>query len=251
MLDCFLHCIQMEKHTKPIALEMHVHPYDEFVYYDSGQGTTQIKHTVYPYQGGCFSYIRAGTPHNEINHLPCRTVWIHCTNRIPGLSLQEGLFPDPHMKLLASIEHLRGATLEQVPHQDVLTESCLAQFLAVAAQLQQTQNCLTEKINWQKVLSYLDENSIGSVDFSALAARYHYSYDRFRHLFRERFGVSPQQYVISQRIARAKYLLLNTSFSLTDIAYHCGFNSSSQFCNLFRKHIGMTPGAFRKSDKIF
>lgn len=38
------------------------------------------------------------------------------------------------------------------------------------------------------------------------------------------------------------------AMSITDIAYACGFSSTSYFCELFHKHYNITPITYRKQN---
>jgi AraC family transcriptional regulator len=64
-------------------------------------------------------------------------------------------------------------------------------------------------------------------------------------LFKQVFGVSPHQYLTRIRLTRAKYLLVNTELSVSDICIQIGFESLGSFSWLFRKLFGMPPTAFR------
>src|SRR5262249_12785880 len=59
-------------------------------------------------------------------------------------------------------------------------------------------------------------------------------------------GLAPHQYVLEQRIDRAKTLLSETALSLTEIAYRLGFASQSHFTAVFRRLTSTTPEAYRK-----
>ncbi|MBR4880868.1 MAG: helix-turn-helix transcriptional regulator [Clostridia bacterium] len=101
-----------------------------------------------------------------------------------------------------------------------------------------------------QAVRYIDENIQQDIDFRALAHRQHYSFDRFRHVFKEHTGYSPHQYVIHGRIERARFLLeLNPDMSLTEVSYNCGFSSSSHFTKAFRSKVGMTPSEYARSQK--
>ncbi len=67
----------------------------------------------------------------------------------------------------------------------------------------------------------------------------------FRH-FREAYGVSPKQHLDAVRIGRAQRLLQQSSAPLKQIAMACGFASSRYFIGAFRKHCGVSPGAWRQ-----
>ena len=101
------------------------------------------------------------------------------------------------------------------------------------------------EIDWQRILYYIDTNIHNDIDFTKLAEDNNYSYDRFSHLFKEHFGLSLYTYLTRQRIEHAKLLLKSSNLSLTVVAFDCGFNSSSQFSNIFKKYTNMTPKEYR------
>ena len=67
----------------------------------------------------------------------------------------------------------------------------------------------------------------------------------FARLFRRSTGVSPHRYVTIARIERAKWLLRATQSSIAQVAFECGFPSQSYLTTVFRRHVGLTPKAFR------
>jgi AraC-like DNA-binding protein len=58
-------------------------------------------------------------------------------------------------------------------------------------------------------------------------------------------GRTPQRYVLERRMARAKQLLAETELPLIAIGPRVGYPDQSYFTALFRKHVGMTPKAYR------
>ena len=60
-------------------------------------------------------------------------------------------------------------------------------------------------------------------------------------------GFSPMHYAIRRRLGEAQSLLIMTDRSITDIALTIGFGSQSQFYNIFKKYIGMSPGKYRET----
>lgn len=67
----------------------------------------------------------------------------------------------------------------------------------------------------------------------------------FARRFKERVGQSPYRFVIYERVRRARHLLRKTTRSLVRIALDVGFNSQSHFTRTFKRHVGVTPGAYR------
>lgn len=67
----------------------------------------------------------------------------------------------------------------------------------------------------------------------------------FSRRFKQSLGLSPHQYLLQQRIERAKHLLKHSDQSLVEIALACGFNSHSHLTKQFRQLTGVTPKAYR------
>ena len=63
----------------------------------------------------------------------------------------------------------------------------------------------------------------------------------FQHLYKQIFGVSVMQDVISARIEHGKYLLANTDDSIADIAAHCGYRSDVHFMRQFNRSSALPP----------
>jgi AraC-like DNA-binding protein len=70
---------------------------------------------------------------------------------------------------------------------------------------------------------------------------------RFVRAFRQTTGAPPHRWLRSYRVERAKDLLLNSSLSLAQITYDCGFADQSHFTRVFTAAIGTTPGAWRRA----
>jgi AraC-like DNA-binding protein len=69
----------------------------------------------------------------------------------------------------------------------------------------------------------------------------------FLRAFRSAFGETPHEYLTRLRLERARDLLTITSRSVTEICFDVGFTSLGSFSTLFRRHVGVSPAAYRKS----
>lgn len=97
-----------------------------------------------------------------------------------------------------------------------------------------------------KAKEYIAEHLDEEISTGVIADELHISSTHLSRLFRQHTGFSPYDYVIAERINRAKEYLLTTDKSITDIAYLTGFNSQANFIYCFKNHEGMSPGKFRK-----
>ncbi|MGQ0574674.1 MAG: helix-turn-helix domain-containing protein [Pseudonocardia sp.] len=67
----------------------------------------------------------------------------------------------------------------------------------------------------------------------------------FARRFRESMGVSPHEFVVAQRVARARTMLTRTNTPLPEVAFACGFADQSHMTRVLRRHTGATPGRLR------
>jgi transcriptional regulator GlxA family with amidase domain len=66
-------------------------------------------------------------------------------------------------------------------------------------------------------------------------------------LFKKELKITPIKWLWTQRVmAAAASLISNKTFSLTDVAFSCGFTSSAHFSRLFKLTYGVKPSHFRK-----
>jgi AraC family transcriptional regulator len=96
-----------------------------------------------------------------------------------------------------------------------------------------------------QVLDYIDAHLHQESKLTDLASLLGMSQFHFSHQFKQATGTSPYQYLLQQRIERAKQLLKQSNQSIADIALTCGFNSHSHLSKQFRQLTGTTPKAYR------
>lgn len=112
--------------------------------------------------------------------------------------------------------------------------------------LDDKKSVLVEKIqNIVIELVHYTENQIKINLSDYLKERLNYDSAYLARLFAEVKGTTIEHYFISQRIERAKELLIYDNLSLTEIADKLHFSSTSHFCNQFKKTTGLTPSYFR------
>ena len=68
----------------------------------------------------------------------------------------------------------------------------------------------------------------------------------FHRLFRKTFRETPHQYLVRERLERARYLLAHAEMPVTEVCLACGFESLGSFSTLFRRRFGMPPRGFRR-----
>lgn len=99
----------------------------------------------------------------------------------------------------------------------------------------------------QRVLAFICDNLAQDLTLSALAGVIDLSPHYFAMQFKQSIGVTPHQYVVQQRIEKAKRLLLNSNTSVAEISYSVGFTNQSHLNFHFKRVMGVTPGQYRRA----
>ena len=68
-------------------------------------------------------------------------------------------------------------------------------------------------------------------------------------MFKKEFNMTPNEYFELQKINYAKYLLIDSGYSVGEISACCGYNDSNYFSYIFKKHIGISPTQYKKIHK--
>ncbi len=99
----------------------------------------------------------------------------------------------------------------------------------------------------QQAIDYIHTHLDRDLSLIELASTINISPTYFASLFKQATGISPHQYVIQQRVERAKLMLLKTDLAIADIALQVGFSSQSHLTQQFKRLTGMTPKQVRPS----
>jgi AraC-like DNA-binding protein len=70
--------------------------------------------------------------------------------------------------------------------------------------------------------------------------------NRFAQAFSEQTRQSPHQFVLALRLKHATELLRASTLSLVEVAHDCGFANQQHLSNCMRRHLGTTPGRYRR-----
>jgi AraC family transcriptional regulator len=102
----------------------------------------------------------------------------------------------------------------------------------------------------QHVLEFIQAHLNEQLSLDSLARQAGFSSPHFALLFQRATGASPHQFVLRQRIERAQWLLQETDLSLAQIASACGFAHQSHLNQVFKRHLGCTPRAYRREASL-
>jgi AraC-like DNA-binding protein len=107
-----------------------------------------------------------------------------------------------------------------------------------AVLIEKIQNVITEMVHYSDEVPKMNYS-----DFISEKLDYDYTY--LSNLFSEIKGITIQQFIIVNKIERAKELLLYDELNLTEISYKLNYSSVAHLSNQFKKVTGLSPTHFK------
>ena len=96
---------------------------------------------------------------------------------------------------------------------------------------------------------YIDQNITSHLTVKDISKHIGMSYSYFSGTFKEKFNISPMQYIIREKINLAKHLLGSTDIPIPEISDYLSFSDLAHFSHTFQKHCGMSPSTYRQKAK--
>ena len=98
----------------------------------------------------------------------------------------------------------------------------------------------------QNAIRYMRKNFDKKIDMGELADEVFLSRSGLIWKFRQELDTTPSNYLFLLRMRNAKHLLLNYTYSITEISEMCGYSNPYYFTNAFHRYSGMSPSDYRK-----
>ena len=152
-------------------------------------------------------------------------------------------------ELLANAQRTLGSDMEAARSYVVRVAALLNGELAAVERRATVSGGLAP---WQakRIEAFIEKNLDATISVESMAGLVRLSAGHFGRAFKDSFGETPHTYVMRRRVERAKRLMLNSREPLSQIAIACGFADQAHFSNLFRKQVGATPNAWRRTNWI-
>ena len=99
----------------------------------------------------------------------------------------------------------------------------------------------THQPKLQEIVALMEANLEEPIDLDKLAEYVDLSRRQLERLFQKYVQCTPSRYYLRLRLIRARQLLKQTSMSIVELAYVCGFVSTPHFSKCYREYFGVPP----------
>ena len=97
-----------------------------------------------------------------------------------------------------------------------------------------------------KVKNYISQHFNDDLRLEQLSSMVGMTPSAFSRFFKQRTGKNLSEFIVDIRLGNAARKLVDTTDSISEICYDCGFNTLSNFNRLFRSRKGCNPTEFRE-----
>jgi len=259
-------------HRTPVnsMTSSHAHTFWELFYLTQGKCGVLIRDTLYEINAGTIFLIPSDISHRTLYNLPDseRFVVEFGSDFVSEITsnLTDTNF---YHKYCCRFFTFNSAELNLVNHyfDTLLTESITPNALSpvtikhsiqgillamvhsgsdITASLNIKNSFNTDNIIIQNAINYIEENFNDSVSLTALSKHLHINASYLSKLFKDETGSTFKDFLNQTRISHAERLLLETNFSVSDVAAQCGYESGNYFGDVFKKAKGVPPIKFRE-----
>lgn len=266
--------IYKDKKSPQRELSNHVHDYYEIVYVYSGKGTFFIGDEFYHMQQGEVFLIPNNTIHRAMpdKDNPVTSTIIFFSPTLLYNNLVDEFFSYVHLfeetkkfnhyqislpsdAQLKMEKQLFDIHQERMHAEPGFKHACLMMMHQIILDLYRIriktkENNKVYHSDWIiDILAYINSHLDESLSLTELANKSLVSTSHFSRVFKQKVGIGLIEYLNTKRVIKAKELLISTSYTVSQIAEICGFESVSHFHRIFKKYLNMTPASYRKIQK--
>ncbi len=150
--------------------------------------------------------------------------------------------------LASATNNIMRIAMDDNSQKDIMADFALKELLI---RLMQTQarsmvekNIVKNRSRIGFVVDYIKRNLHQKLSIDSIAKLAYVSKSNFFKMFKDEFGTSPNDFILQERINRAKELLASQN-SIKETAYQTGFSDTNYFTRVFKQLVGVTPKSYQ------
>ncbi|WP_312398539.1 helix-turn-helix domain-containing protein [Chryseobacterium sp.] len=153
-----------------------------------------------------------------------------------------------NQSLASATNNIMRIAMDDNSQKDIMADFALKELLI---RLMQTQarsmvekNIVKNKSRIGFVVDYIKKNLHQKLSIESIAKLAYVSKSNFFKMFKDELGTSPNEFILQERISRAKELLASQN-SIKETAYQTGFSDVNYFTRVFKQFAGVTPKSYQ------
>ncbi len=183
---------------------------------------------------------------NSLNHLNYHLPKVDETSQW-NIELDE-YFLFNNQSLASATNNIMRIAMDDNSQKDIMADFALKELLI---RLMQTQarsmvekNIVKNKSRIGFAVDYIRKNLHQKLSIESIAKMAYVSKSNFFRMFKDELGTSPNEFILHERISRAKELLKSRN-SIKETAFQTGFSDTNYFTRVFKQLVGMTPKSYQ------
>ena len=266
----------IERDVPYFTAPFHFHPELELVFVKESYGKRIIGDTIEPFESGDMVFIGSNLPHvwlndelfyKEFPHLRAKAIVLYFNRKVFDSTFYEmsecGKINDFFKKAARGIR-ISGKTKQIIIQKlekllkkkdfdrtlglfeilNLLSQSEDFSFIASKG-YNQLQN-IAETDRLAEVYKYVQNNYNNDISLNTIAGIANLTPQSFCRMFKKRTSKHFVEYLNEVRISKACGYLLDTDWSVSEIAYNCGYKTVSNFNKLFKDITATSPKEYRE-----
>lgn len=266
----------IERDSAFFTAPFHFHPEMELVYIVESFGKRIIGDVIEPFNPGDMVFIGSNLPHVWMNdavffqenpEMKARAIVCYCNKNVFGQGFYEMKEASRLKDFFQKAERgarIKGRTKEIIAGKlkDLLTKKDFEKVIGLFEVLHllslsddidfitrdgyRASLTISETDRLSNVYKYVQAHFREEISLDTISGISNLTPQSFCRLFKKRTGKSFVEYLNEIRIATACKYLLNSDWTISEVAYHCGYKTVSNFNKLFKNITGYSPTAYKE-----
>ncbi|MFM2439941.1 MAG: hypothetical protein RLZ16_940 [Bacteroidota bacterium] len=155
------------------------------------------------------------------------------------------------LEVASLLNKIISVCASNLPLKDVLADITLQELIVNIVQLQNRAALQNEQVIASNshplsyITGFIQTHITEDIKLEVLSEKACMSKSTFYRSFKREFGISPLEYILSEKIKRAKILLADPKNAIKSVSFDCGFNDVNYFIRLFKKMEEITPRQYQ------
>ncbi|HEY2454986.1 MAG TPA: helix-turn-helix domain-containing protein [Scandinavium sp.] len=229
----------------------------ELVFVEQGTLSIREEGRLFTVQAGESLLLRPGLQHVGEGAFPAdlKFYWLHFDwlDEATHSALRRTLMSIPQHTSVSSPQYIISLFRQFLSEQENVHRSIALECILLLILQQLSAASLQESASDSPgvALAYRAQQAIRTqyhlpLSTSQLAKELHCNADYLGRVYRRTFRLTLTEALHRQRVMAAEKLLISDSLSLKEVASQCGFSDTGYFRQIFRKHTGLTPAAWKR-----